>query len=115
MEQMSTNRERRRFERRVVVRPCKVRTAGSGRYAAAQTSDYSSGGALVCVGVEHAIAAGDQIEFGVAWHNEAILSDETLRTATVRRVVPMNEHQQAVGVEFAEADPEIVTRRASVA
>ena len=107
--------ERRRFERRIAIKPCKVRARGAARYSAGRTSDYSAGGALVCLGIEHRVEAGDQIEFGIAWGEEAVLSDHSMRLATVRRVTPVGRTHQAIGVEFAEADPAIVTRAAQAA
>ncbi|MEM9082883.1 MAG: PilZ domain-containing protein [Planctomycetota bacterium] len=110
MDQMPS--DRRQFPRTVTVKPCKVRSTNSTRYISGQTSDYSNGGALLCVSSEHALKAGDTIELGIAWANEAVLQDRLMRTATVRRVISMNEFEQALGIEFAEVE-KVAERKAA--
>lgn len=96
----TTPNDRRQHQRDIIVRPCKVRDAQSLRYIPAKTSDYSRGGALLCVGSEHNFKSGDTIEVGIAWANEAVLADERLTPARVKRVSLIDEHFQALGIEF---------------
>ena len=60
-------KDRRRFLRHAVVRPCKIVDSRSLRPSAAgSTTDVSEGGSLVCVQRDRMYAPGDQVEIGIA-------------------------------------------------
>ncbi|MEM1165457.1 MAG: PilZ domain-containing protein [Planctomycetota bacterium] len=105
--------DRRRHPRVTAVRACKVRPARSVRYLPAQTADVSGGGALVRLDSEHELKPGEAIEVAVAWNGEAVLPDEAVQRAIIRRVYTTGDGQQAVGVEFEMAGelPEAVAPR----
>ena len=98
-----SGKDRRRFSRQSVVRPCKIVDRRSLRpCAAGNTTDLSEGGSLVCVQRERLFSPGDIVEIGIAWgRNPLIAADELIR-ARVIRVLPVDHHQQALALEFEQ-------------
>jgi c-di-GMP-binding flagellar brake protein YcgR len=92
--------ERRRHERNIVVRPCKVRDRRSLLFSPGQTHDISDGGMLVKVDSARAFSPGDEIELAVAWNHDPVLASEGMVKARVRRVFPIDYHHQAIALEF---------------
>jgi len=92
--------DRRRHERTILVRACKVKTTDAARFLPASTTDVSAGGALIQVGRDRPFKEGERIQVGVDWGRTPILSAEALVPARVVRVVPMDRHQQAIGIAF---------------
>ena len=92
---------RRRHDRAWIVRGCRIRATNRVRAEQAETTNLSESGALIRVGSEGTFGVGDEVEILVAWDGEAVVqSDDSIR-GVVRRVVPMDYHHQAIGVEFA--------------
>ena len=104
--------DRRRHERNIVVRPCKLRDRRSLLFAAGQTHDVSQGGALVKVDSARPFAPGDEVEVAVAWTNGAVIASEGLVKARVRRVFPIDYHHQAIALEFERAESAELARAA---
>ncbi len=92
--------DRRRFERRTLVKPCKVVHEPSGRPVAGRTSNVSDGGALLCVDASRPMAAGDEVSVGVAWDDAALIRSDLLLPARVVRVMAVDRHTQAIAVRF---------------
>ena len=95
--------ERRRHQRHSTVRACKIRDRRTLLFAPGRTSDLSVSGALLRVDRVRPFAPGDEIDVVVAWDNGAIVTGDSMIRATVRRVVPMDYHHQAVAVQFEQA------------
>jgi hypothetical protein len=93
--------ERRRHDRVWVVRGCRIRAVSRVRAEPAETTNLSESGALIRVGSEGSFGVGDEVEILVAWGGEAVVQSEGAIRGIVRRVVPMDYHHQAIGVEFA--------------
>ena len=108
----SPPRERRRHERTILIRPCKLRPAGQTRYLPASTTDVSAGGALIRVSRDRPFKQGEQIQVGVDWGDTPILTAEALVPARVVRIVPMDRHEQAIGVAFDRPVAEALPRAA---
>lgn len=96
--------ERRRHDRHIVVRPCKLRDRRSLLFSPGQTHDVSPSGALLKVDSARSFSPGDEVEVAVAWNHDAVLSSEGLVRARVRRVCPIDYHHQAIAVEFERAE-----------
>ncbi len=96
--------ERRRHERNIVVRPCKVRDRRNLLFSPGQTHDVSESGALLKVDSARSFAPGDEVEVAVAWNHDAVLMSEGLVKARVRRVFPIDYHHQAIALEFERTD-----------
>lgn len=98
-----TTDERRRHPRINAVRPAKVFLPEALRFAAAQTSDVSESGLLLCVDRARALAPGDMIEVLVPGPGASIAEAKDMTLARVVRVTPVDHFQQAVAVEYAAA------------
>lgn len=97
----ATPAERRRHPRLSVVRPAKVFLKQSLRYAGAETTDLSSGGALIRVDRARALRPGDEIDVAVsAPGTGAVIASDAMTPARVVRVLPIDYFHQAVAVEF---------------
>lgn len=92
--------ERRRHERRVLERGCKVLHARSLRYMAAQTRDLSPGGALLDLASERPLSVGDRIELLVDWDGHGVGARSAMVGATIVRVGERPDRRQRVGVAF---------------
>jgi hypothetical protein len=92
--------ERRKHDRRAIVRLCKVRDRRTASYASGETADYSSGGALIRVDRARPFGPGDEVDLVVSWDGSALVSADSLVRGRVRRVTPIDHHHQAVAVEF---------------
>lgn len=101
---MTSENERRRHERNIVVRPCKVRDRRNLLFSAGQTHDVSESGALVKVDSARAFTPGDELEVAIAWNHDPVLAAEGLVRARVRRVTPIDYHHQALALEFVRAE-----------
>lgn len=97
----SIQQEKRRFDRKPIVRRCKVCLPGRPGSAAGETSNASESGCLIRIGRDRELAEGDELRVAVAWDGEGVIRDKDLVTAHVRRVVPIDHHHQAVGIEYA--------------
>ena len=95
--------ERRRHERQVFVRGCKLRDRRRAAFTPGETCDVSAGGALVRVGRNHQFAPGDEVELAVAWDERPLLTSDAAVRGRVRRVTPIDFHHQAVAIEFRHA------------
>lgn len=95
--------ERRRHERNIVVRPCKLRDRRNLLFSPGQTHDISEGGVLLKVDTARTFSPGDEVELAVAWNHDPVLSSEGMFKARVRRVFPIDYHHQAVALEFDRA------------
>ncbi len=95
--------EQRKHQRHPVVRACKVRDRRTLLFSAGKTSDISVGGALLRVDRARPFASGDELDVVIAWGNDAVLTGDSLMKATVRRVLPIDHHHQAVAVEFSDS------------
>lgn len=93
--------ERRRHPRHTIIRDCKLRNVASTAFTPAWTTDLSLGGALLCLSNKRPYATGDRLEIALP-HDERtpLVSSDDLVPARVRRVVPIDRHHVAVGVEF---------------
>jgi len=85
------------------VRACKVRDRRTLLFSAGKTSDISVGGAMLRVDRARAFAPGDELDVAIAWGNDAVLTGDSLVRATVRRVMPIDHHHQAVAVQFDDS------------
>lgn len=95
--------DRRRHPRYPGAHAAKVYLPRALRFAGAETSDLSTGGALLRVDRSRSIAAGDEVEVAIAHGNECVAPAELMRRARVVRVSAMDHYHQSVAVEFAEA------------
>ncbi|MGD9691468.1 MAG: PilZ domain-containing protein [Phycisphaerales bacterium] len=92
--------ERRRHPRIASVRPAKVFVPEALRFAPAQTTDLSEGGALLCVDRSRPLAPGDVIEVLVTPKDPGLSTVSEMTRARVVRVTPVDHFQQAVAVEY---------------
>jgi len=95
--------ERRRHERVWVVRGCRIRAVHRLRAEQAETANLSDHGALIRVGSHGTFGIGDEVEIHVAWDGQTVVRTEEAVRGIVKRVVPMDYHHQAIGVEFTTA------------
>jgi c-di-GMP-binding flagellar brake protein YcgR len=95
--------DRRRSPRTLFVRPCKVRAIGRTGFSPAETTDLSAGGALIRVDRNRHLKVDDWIDVAVAWDRQPLLASDDAIRARIRRVVPIDHHSQAIGVEFHQA------------
>lgn len=95
--------ERRRHSRLPLVRDCKLRARSAPAFSPAQTTNLSQGGALVRVPAARCFAPGDRIDVALPGANEPLIATDALIHARVRRVIPIDHHHQALGIEFDEA------------
>jgi hypothetical protein len=100
--------DRRQHERVWTTRGCRVRGIARVRSEPAETANISQGGALIRVGTTSAFGIGDEVEVVVAREGQGLLRAEDAIRGIVRRVVPMDFHHQAIGVEFALASVVVV-------
>lgn len=99
--------ERRRFPRHSIVRPCKIRDRRNLLFSGGRTTDLSVGGALIRVDRARPFRAGDEIDMVVAWSDSAVVASEHMLRATIKRVLPIDYHHQALAVEFAIPEQEL--------
>ena len=93
--------DRRRHPRLRVTRPAKIFIKDALRYAAAETTDVSAGGALIRVDRARALRAGDEIDVAVSVQGEgAVVSTDAMAPARVVRVLPIDYFHQAVAIEY---------------
>ncbi len=92
--------DKRRFDRKPLVKRCKVCLPGRPTACAGETSNASESGCLIRVGRDRELNVGDEVRIAVAWDGEGVIRDDDLVTATVRRIVPIDHHHQAVGLEY---------------
>lgn len=97
---MTQNQERRRHNRDIMVRPCKLRDRRSLLFAAGETHDVSPGGAMVRIDSARSFSPGDEVDVAIAWNHDPVLASEGLVRARVRRVLPIDFHHQALALEF---------------
>ncbi len=93
--------ERRHHERAWIVRGCRIRAISRVRAEQAETANLSEKGALIRVGSAGSFGIGDEVEILVAWEGESVVREDQAIRGVVKRVVPMDYHHQAIGVEFA--------------
>lgn len=93
--------EKRRFDRKTVVKRCKVCLPGRPTAATGETTNVSESGCLVRLGRNGNLKVGDEVRIAIAWDGEGVVREDKLVTAKVRRVVPIDHHHQAVGLEYA--------------
>ncbi len=91
---------RRTHERFHAVHPCKLRNRRALLFTTAHTTDVSRSGALLRIDRNRTFEPGDTIDLYIAPKTESFLASDTARHATIRRVVPIDHHYQAVAVEF---------------
>lgn len=96
----TASQDRRRTPRHTFVRPCKMQRLGEVRYEPGETTNISSGGALLRVPTRHPIRAGERIRVGVAWESAGVIQSGSLLPARVVRVIPIDFHHVAVAVEY---------------
>ena len=92
--------DRRRHERINAVHPCKLRNRRALLFSTAHTTDVSKSGALLRLDRNRIYTPGDTIDLYIAPKTESFLASDAARHATVRRVLPIDHHFQAVAVEF---------------
>lgn len=99
--------ERRRHHRITTTRPAKVFLPGALRYAASETTDISSGGALLRVDRARAMCKGDRVDVAVVSPGQpaAVLESKSMIPARVVRVTPIDHFHQAVAIEFETPVP----------
>jgi c-di-GMP-binding flagellar brake protein YcgR len=95
--------ERRRCERHQIVKDCKLRGCSAPAFTPAQTTNLSLSGALIRIPTARPFAPGDEIELALPASNEPLITSDALIHARVRRVIPIDHHHQALGIEFDEA------------
>lgn len=97
--------DRRRHERREVIKPCKVYDPASRRYGPGSTQNLSAGGARVVVQWLRPLSVGDPVDLVIGWTPRAVLESTGLRRGRVRRVDAAYGEVQVIAVEFdAEMD-----------
>jgi c-di-GMP-binding flagellar brake protein YcgR len=94
--------ERRQHERLQTTRGCKLRAVARPGFSPAQTTNLSLGGALLCVPNDRPYAPGDEVELALPLQGQSLVRSDELIRARIRRVVPIDHHQQALGLQFAE-------------
>ncbi len=97
----SGGKERRRYARRSVAKPCKIFHCPSRRYLAAKTCDLSSGGALIHLENGRPLAPGEEVLLVVDWNGKNILPSDRMVHGTVVRVAGAIGRHQSIGVQFA--------------
>jgi hypothetical protein len=86
MSRMTTQQERRRFQRRSIDRACKVFRTATKQYSAARTCDVSEGGVLLTT--EGEFSVGERVDLVIAWDWQGILPATALMPARVTRAEP---------------------------
>lgn len=99
--QQDNQQEKRNFERKSIVRRCKVCLPGRPSASSGETTNASESGCLIRIGRDRDLSVGDEVRVAVAWDGQGVIRDEDLVTAHIRRVVPIDHHHQAVGLEYA--------------
>lgn len=97
--------ERRRHARQELVRACKVRDIRTLHFTPGQTSDLSDSGALIRVDRARPYGPGDELDVALAASTGAVILSERMVRAVVRRVLPIDYHNQAIAVEFRGGPP----------
>ena len=92
--------DRRRHDRLDTIRGCKVRSVARPGFAPAQTTNLSLGGALLRVPGDRPFAPGDEVELALPVEGQTLVRSDELIRARVRRVVPIDHHHQALGLQF---------------
>lgn len=94
--------ERRRHDREPVVKPCKVRDRRGLLFCAGVTTDYCPGGVLMKIDSSRCFSPGDEVDFAAAWDQTAVIPTSGLVRGTVRRVLPIDHHHQAIAIQFGQ-------------
>lgn len=92
--------DRRQHQRQTVVKHCKIRDRRTSSFAAGVTTDVSLGGALLRVDRARPFGPGDELDLVVSWDDRAVVSQDAMVRARVRRVTPIDHQHQAVAIEF---------------
>lgn len=92
--------ERRQSLRQETVRPCKAFHRPTRRFAAGQTCNLSSRGALVTLQTGRAWEVGETIDLIVAWSSRPVLPADAMVRATIVRAEPLAGDHQTIAVAF---------------
>lgn len=92
--------ERRVYPRHRAVRAAKLCIAGAGPSSAAQTFDYSAGGALVDVHAPRSIKPGQRVELWIEFKVVGVLPRGAMHPGTVVRAAVLEGERQRVAVRF---------------
>jgi hypothetical protein len=95
-------RDRRRHERRMVERACKVYDPASRRFGPGRTQNLSASGARVVVQWLRPLSVGDEIDLVIGWSGRPILPADAMARGRVCRVDAAYGEVQVVAVEFAQ-------------
>jgi hypothetical protein len=99
--------ERRRHPRIPTVALCKIRDKRNLLYAAGETINISSSGALLQLRGSRPFTTGDVIEVVIAEEDHPVVSREHVREGIIRRVSSDRSGHLSVAVEFEDgADPD---------
>lgn len=95
--------DRRRYRRVAVAKPAKIFLRDALRYAPAETTDVSAGGALIRVDRARAMRPGDAVDIAVGGPGApAVIASDAMIEARIVRVLPIDHFHQAVAVEFKQ-------------
>jgi hypothetical protein len=97
---MPTTQERRRHERREVIKPCKIYDPASRRFGPGTTQNVSSSGARVVVQWLRPLSVGDEIDLIIGWSAKPLLPADRMVRGRIRRVDAAYGEVQVIAVEF---------------
>ncbi len=92
-------RDRRRWERRDIDRPCKVYHAPSARFISGRAANVSTGGALIAIEPHRSLRAGDEVQVAIAWADSVVLPVGSMIPARVVRVGG-DDRAEAIALEY---------------
>jgi hypothetical protein len=95
-------RERRRHERREVIKPCKIYDPASRRFGPGTTQNLSEGGARVVVQWLRPLSIGDPVDMIVGWSPRPLLPADAMARGRVARVDAVYGEVQVIAVEFEQ-------------
>lgn len=97
--------ERRGSERITLIKPAKIFDRRADKYFPARTTNISEGGVLLTVNRSMPIHTGDELAVGLSKEEfPAVLAERDFRAARVVRVIPIDQHAQAVALAFIRPD-----------
>lgn len=102
MSMANHTRERRRHERRDVIKPCKIYDPASRRFGPGTTQDLSAGGARVVVQWLRPLSVGDAVDVVVGWSSKPLIPADAMARGRVARVDAVYGEVQVIAVEFEQ-------------
>lgn len=97
--------DRRRAVRLMLIRPAKLFDPRADKYFPGRTTNLSDTGVLLTVNRSMPIHTGDELSVGLSRDEfPSVLTSRDFRPSRVVRVIPIDQHAQAVALEFISPD-----------